>query len=107
MVRSFSRLAWRTARGVFVTLRILARDSPLVLRDARAAYRLMTGPQADSLTAADAIQLVRTARRYGLDAHDLWMVWTNYTDRNLEDAVTKALEMQALYRRAPGPATLN
>lgn len=106
-MRSLTRLLWRTTRGLWATLRLLARDGPIVARDALAAFQLMTGPHAGGLHASDAVKLVQTARRFGLDAHDLWMVWANYANQDIHDAVTKALEIQSLYRRKPGPATLN
>ena len=74
-----------------------------VLKDALETWRLLYSPHTDGLTAEQAVKLVSAARTAGLDPFDLWCIFESYNCEDLEQAVIKALEMQAFWARPFSP----
>jgi hypothetical protein len=92
----------RTLCGVYGAIAML-RDDDGTVKDALAVYRLLAAHETDGLTVEHAMQIAYKARMHRLDPFDLWMTWEAYICDDLDDAVTKVLEMQALYAHPARP----
>lgn len=68
-------------------------------KDALAVARLLCSPHTEGLTIERACQIVYKARVYRLEPFDLYLISEAYLCDDLDHAVTKALEMKALYAR--------
>lgn len=87
----------RTLCGLYGAIAMLHDDGSI--KDALAVYRLLDAHETDGLQVWQAIEIAHKARVHRLDPFDLWMTFEAYQCDDLDHAVTKVLEMRALYGR--------
>lgn len=100
MLSTMTSAIRRTVWGVYGAFVVLREDDGTV-KDALAVYRLLQSRETEGLTVESAIAIAYKAHVHKLDPFDLWMTWEAYVCDDLDHAVTKALEMRALYARPP------
>jgi hypothetical protein len=100
MLRILAGAIGRTVYGAYGALSVL-RDDDGTVKEALAVYRLLRSCETEGLTVEQAIAIAQKARVHKLDPFDLWMTWEAYVCDDLDHAVTKALEMRALYANPP------
>jgi len=78
---------------------IMIQQEDATPKDALDVARLLCSPHTEGLTVERACQIVYKARVHKLEPFDLYLISECYVYDDLDHAVTKALEMKALYAR--------
>lgn len=78
----------------------MLRDDGSV-KDALSVCQLLRARETEGLQVWQAIEIVHMARKSAIDCFDLWMTYEAYACDDLDHAVTKVLEMRALYDNRP------
>lgn len=86
----------RVASGLLGAAVMVRRRAPP--KDVLAAYRLLSIRHMEDVTVDLAISVVEKARQHALEPLDLLLIFDSYCCSDLEEAVTKTLEMKALFK---------
>lgn len=96
VIRYLSGVTCRVVHGLAGAV-VAVRQERAPWKDALAAFRLLASRHTKGLTIAQTIAIVSKARAHGLVPFDLWMVFDAPECDDIDHAVTKTLEMRALY----------
>lgn len=101
LLRLVKREGARFVRAAFGTLRVIRNG--IAPKTAFGAFRLATHPftagndHAPGLTYREALRVVIRAKQEDVDTFDLWLIFDGYVCEDLDEAVSKLREMNAIY----------